>query len=524
MQGDAAKAWTARTKRAMKAVLDQAMEAQRLTAPMLADKLRTFDDDIDANKIRKWRSGTTLPPPHLAQPLARELGLTDARSDPEIVEALGFDPMVMVRLYGLVPREEHADRLLCQSSRWDNETQERDLIERLRILESLELELAESAQLLAEFEHNQAASIVLNGVEESRAYGVAFWPVHAGPSEQPEHQLHVSDRVDLRRLDGKPTDENETWENLGTTLARARALPSSAEPRWARVEGALPVPDPHVSRWNLRRLDVPRRARIPHAHPGLPALSFTATVSSSWVGNLASLVSLVLGYAVTSTTDLARPLTGNAHYIPNTAQRSGVHSELLRDPGDRRIWYHAAKSHPDHAKAPWKPTTGRAHPDLVHVRLCESDELLEATAEDRKSIPGFTPSVLSAWKKARDYAIDTVPQSERVLLLHVDHVPWASTEKWLSTFGRAREVMQFIADLKIEPWAGLARSQQSWAEHDLELTRPAFTWLREASTPFVHAPGDVKACADFALPPVSRINTQGSGTPHQAPLPEETFI
>lgn len=67
MQGDASKAWTARTKRSMRGLLDAAMESRKLTAPMLADRLRTFDDDIDASKVRKWRSGATLLPLHLGR-------------------------------------------------------------------------------------------------------------------------------------------------------------------------------------------------------------------------------------------------------------------------------------------------------------------------------------------------------------------------------------------------------------------------------------------------------------------------
>lgn len=504
VHGDAAKSWSARTKQATKRVIDRAMTEQKISAPQLADRLVIFDEDVDEGKIRKWRSGATLLPMHLAQPIARELRLADDLSDPDLVARFGFDPMLMIRLLGLVPREFEDDRLLSRSIGWDRDLGERDLIDRLRALERIELELADSSQLLAEFEHNQAAHIVLNAVEESRNYGVAFWPVHAGPTADPEHRLHVSDRVDLRRLDGQSTSEEAVWRDLGDALARARALPSLAEPRWTASGDELPISDPHVSRWNLRRLDVPRSARISHPHPGFPALAFSATVSSTWVGNLASLVALVLGYGVTSTTDLGRPLAGNAHFKPDTAHRCRVHSELLRSPGERRVWFHAAKTHPDHGQAPWAPVTGVAHPELVHVRLCESDDLLLATAEDRSHHPGFNPRDPEEWRLSRERALDTIPRNRRTLVLNVDHVPWGSTEKWRQTFGRVREVLRFLEELGLEPWPGLERSQQRWAEGDLGLTRPAFTWLREAGAPFVYAPGAVEKSPTLDLPRATR--------------------
>lgn len=518
VHGDTSKAWTARAKNAISSVLNQAMCARGMSAPRLADALVAFDDDVDEGRVRKWRSGATLLPLHLAQPIARILGLTDTLSDPEVVARFGYDPMVMIRLLGLVPREVDDDHLLGGIGRWDQDPDDRALIDRIRALERVELDLADAAQLLAQFEHNQAAHTVLHGVEESQEYGVAFWPVHAGPTGRPDHRLHVSDRVDLRRLDGRPTSEDQVWADLSETLARARALPSLAEPRWSYTGGELQLRDPHVSRWNLRRLDVPRQPRVPLPHPGLPALVFSATVSSTWVGNLASLVALVLGYGVTSTTDLGRHLAGNMVFNTDTAHRCRVHGELLRNPGERRVWFHAAKLHESHPNAPWTPTSGTVQSDLVHVRLCESDELLAATAEDRSHHPGFDPKDELEWRATRDRALDSAPSTGRVLILDVDHVPWGSTEKWRQTFGRVRDVLQFLEELGLDPWPGLARSQQRWVEDDPGLTRPAFRWLREAGSPFVHAPGDTGPDPTVEVPQVTR-RPAGSHTPAAPPLP-----
>lgn len=491
MRGETQKAWTARTKDAIKVALDRAMVTANVNAPELADALTAFDDDVDESKVRNWRRAATLLPMHLAQPVARALGMTDSQSDPRIVEQLGYDPMVMVRLYGLTPRSAEEDRLLARSSRWPQDPGEVHLIERLRVLERIELQLADDEDLLAEFEHNRAAQIVLHAVVDSHKYAVAFWPVHAGPSERPEHRLHVSDRVDLRRLDGQPTDETAVWEDLGEALSRARALSSSSLPRWTGSGDELPVFDPHVSMWNLRRLDVPRRPRVPYPHHHFPAVVFSSTVSSTWVGNLAALVALVLGYGVSSTTDLGRQLGGDSRFKPDTLLRNRVHSELLRNPGERRIWFHAAKGHNEYPTAPWAPLSGAAQAGLVHIRLSESDELLAATAEDRSHYPDFSPADELEWRASRDRANDTQPNSERVLRLDVEHVAWGSSEKWRDTFKRARTVLRFLEGLGLEPWSGLERAQQRWVEDDIGLTRPAFSWLRAHAAPFVYAPNQI---------------------------------
>lgn len=461
-----------------------------ISAPQLAEALIRFDDDVDESRVRNWRRAQTLLPIHLAQPVAHVLGLEDELSDPAVLAKFGYDPMVMVRLLGLIPMSADDTALLAKSAHWQRGSDERMLIERLRTLERIELDLAYHEDLLAALDHHRAAQTVLQAVEESAKYAAAFWPVHAGPSVSPDHLLHVSDRVDLRRLDGEPATEASVWDDLGEALSRARALPSSAHPRWCAAEERS-GPESRVSMWNLRRLDVPRRPRVPYPHPRLPALVFSATVSSTWVGNLASLVALVLGYGVTSTTDLGRGLAGDRNFKPNTLERCRVHNELLRNPGERRIWFHASKIHPDQPGTPWRPENGISHPELVHIRLRETDELLAATAEDRSHYPDFTPQLESEWKTSRDRAIDIRPHTNRVLVMDVGYVPWGSTEKWRQTFERVTEVLKFLEALGFEPWDGLERAQERWVEDDHNLTRPAFTWLRQAGSPLVFAPKNV---------------------------------
>lgn len=475
-----------------------------MSAPAVADALIRFDRTVDENKVRSWRHGRTRVPLHLAQPLARLLAMTDGASDPQVVDEFGYDPMVMIRLLGLSPNDPEADRLLSHRIDWPQDPTERDVVDRLRVLERLELEVAANEQMLAVSEHDSAAQLVLAAVTRSAKYGVAFWPVHAGPSEEPRHRLHVSDRVDIRRLDGACTSETEVWDDLGDALARARAQPSSSYPRWPGVDGSL-VPDPHLSMWNLRRLDVPRRPRVVGGHPGFPAIAFSATVSSSWVGNLAGLVAMVLGYGVSSTADLGRSLGNQSGYKAATEERLLVHSELLRNPGDRRVWFHASKADPGHPRAPWAPRAGRTHAELVHVHLVEDDDLLRATSEERSHYADYTPALESEWRRSRDRALETKPASGRILTLPVQHVEWASTAKWAHTFARVAEVLRFLHRLGLEPWSGLPAAQERWAHEDPGLIYPALTWLREHAAPFVHAPQAVASGSIAAGEPAAAL-------------------
>lgn len=469
--------------------LRSAMVSRGVTNRELAMFLERLDPEINEEKVSTYRRGNVALPLYLAQSVAKRLGMRSHDSSEELVDKFGYDPMLMVRLFGLAPEDEEADRLMAGSELWSIASAESAVIDRLRVLERLEQEVVKQELMLSGLERDRAARLLVQAVLESRRYAMALWPVQAGPTDQSRHLLHVSDRVDIRRLDGGATSASAVWQDLGSALAQARAWPSVAQPRWPNGQAeSLDVRDPRVSRWNLQRLDAPRRPQVSHAHPGFPAVAFSAVVSSSWVGNLASIVALVLGYGLTSTTDLARRLDGLSRYTPGTGSRNRVHSELLRNPSGRQIWAHASTIDPSHPRSPWLPDGGSSHPELVHVRLVEDDELLEATAEDRRHTAGFKASDLPGWQRARDQAVESAPDSDRVLMLRVPHVEWGSTTKWAHTFERAHCVLSHLAELGLNPWAGLEAAQSRWVEDDDGLTRPAFTWLRERGSPFVFAP------------------------------------
>lgn len=476
----------ARDKRKLMGLaLSTAMEAAGYSAPTVARLLGEGGHDVSAQQVNKWKTGQAWIPLELAQALAKVLGMRDEDSAPGVVEAFGYDPMLMVRVFGLAPPAAETKRLL---SAFDGSNAVgTDLVGRIKALDQLDHQILEKQRALAYVEHGLAAQILLQAVLHTHKYGVAIWPVLQGPdAEGPK--LHVSDRVDLRRLDGNPIDHDELWADLGPQLVQARAWESNAVPRWPtgrRQSNPLP-PHPEVSRWNLRRLDAPRAPVVPQPHGKVPAIAFSATVSSTWVGNLASLVAMVLGYGFLSTTDMARMTSNGARFEPRTDSRSLFHDELLANPGERQVWAHAAKADVAYPHAPWKPTNSEVHAGLVHIHLEEEDELLEHTAEDRRAIPSFRQGDLEIWRRSRDVARQNAPDNPRNLTLPVRYIEFGSTEKWLSTFERAHTVLKHLESLGMEPWPGLAAAQAQWAKHDDGITKTALAWFRAHGTPFVY--------------------------------------
>ena len=394
-----------------------------ITAVKLVDKLRSMGHEIEASKVQTWREAKALPAPHLIQTVAKALRMEDEHSDRQVVEHFGYDPMVMVRLLGLIPEDEEANALLGRVIAWQPRQLDQSLVERVLDLESLDLKIAEREEELLDVERDRGAPSVVRNILASQRYGVALWPVIEGPSQDPLYRLHVSDRVDIRRVDGDPIDNDDVWKKFGPTLGRAGALKSISHPRWPGTPHDYSGENgPDVSRWNLRRLDVPRRPQIHREHAGFPALVCSATVSASWVGHLASLLALVLGYGLTSTVDLARRLGSEDQANPNTEERNRVHHELLRNPGTRRVWYHPSLLDEANSNSPWAPLEGTRHRELVHIRLVESHDFLEEVAKDRARLQKNTQSddrVFMEWKKSRDLALERIPQDDRHLQIPV---------------------------------------------------------------------------------------------------------
>lgn len=471
------------------AALAEAMDRVGMSNETLYRLLWPYDETMNAEKVSTYRRGTVLLPDYFAQTVAKALGVRDERSSAGIVRHFGYDPLVMIRAYGFFPNDEDHAEIMRRLDQWAAEPTDTDLVRRLLELERLDAEIEEREQELAEVERDRGAVAIARAVTESNKYGVAVWPVLAGPDDDPGRRIHVSDRVDIRRLDGRPLKDQEVWNDLRIVLSRAKALPSIAMPRWpSSVADPLDIDDPHVSMWNVRRLDAPRRPRIKHAHAGFPAIAVSATVSNTWLGYMASMISLVLGYGLTSTTDIARHFQRVPTFNPDTESRNLVHNDLLRHPGEARVWYHAAKVDPRNSASPFDPRDGNLNTHVLHVRLVEDDALLESTARDRLRQPGFLhtdPDAVTAWRKSRDIAQERMPSDEWHLPLAVADVEWGSLAKWEITIDLAIKVLVHLRDMGLTPWKGLADSQASHATQDPAVAGPTFAWMKRRGAPFL---------------------------------------
>lgn len=469
--------------------ISQAMYDMQISNRALSARLALVDPSINEEKVSNYRRGKVSLPAALAQVVARELGMRDERSSDEIVRYFGYDPMVMVRLYGLAPADEQNEELLRRLESWVGEPPDEALVRRLVLLEGLDTKIEEREQELADLARERGVPALVRSIVDTGDYAAAVWPVLVGPPDLPHVRVHISDRVDIRRLDGSAVSEDAVWSDLGGALSRAKALPSIAVPRWPGT-GSQPVEsaDPQLSMWNVRRLDAPRGPRIQQPHRGFSAVVVSATISNTWVGYLASMVAYALGYGLTSTTDVARRGEAPTCFNPSTESRNFVHDGLLRQPGERRVWFHAAKTDPGNELNPWQPCGATAAECILHVRLVEADELLESTAEDRRRQPGFLdtdPDAVQDWRRSRDAALTSMPQDEWHLALTVPDLAWGSPEKWESTLRLAVKVLERLRDLGLRPPAGFDATLRSAARLDPVCAAPMLRWMASRGTPFL---------------------------------------
>lgn len=468
--------------------MSAAMVDKNVTARALSLRLAEIDPNVNEEKVFNYRRGATNLPLHLAQAVARELGMRDEHSSEEVVQYFGYDPLVMVRLHGLAPQDERHGALLRRLEQWAGPAADQALVARMVLLEALDADINERHQELAELWRDRGVPSLVRSIIETGTYGVAVWPVFDGP-DGPSGLAHVCDRVDVRRLDGAPAVDGVVWADLRGVLARAKASPSIEMPRWPRADaGGDDDADAHVSMWTVRRLDAPRGPRVQQAHAGFPAIAISATVSNSWAGYVASFIAYALGYGLTSTTDVARHASEPMLFNPQTQPRNLVHDGLLRQPGERRVWYHAAKVDTENPMSPWMPPGSQAARGILHVRLVEDDELFESTAADRRRQPGFgrdATNSVADWRRSRDAALKSMPQNDWHLRLDVPDAEWNSPEKWELTVQLAIQVLDHLKQMGLRPSPGLSAILKAHARDEPTGAAPVLAWLAQRGAPFL---------------------------------------
>lgn len=470
-----------------KAIAD-AMVKANLTAKQVCLKLEETEgigDDtpvLTEKKLYNIRGGTTALPLHLAMPLAKVIKLKDGRSDPRVIKQFGFDPYAMLRLLDLEPRSLAKIEYERLRSFWPGDI-DKELLIKLQSLASMQRVIVEHSE-----QRGTADNILrrfISDVVENGEYGVGVWPVFA-ESREGKQKFHYADRIDLLHIESfrsskKQITEKEVWNDLHSALMAADAWPSISKLGYPLE----PKKRDNRSRWTLRRVNLIRQPRITQAHPNMHALVISATVSSSWASELGGVLATVLGYGFITTADLARNLeyqyslrgeVGKGKstpkiFLPTNENREIMHSQLLQNPSYAQVWAHVSRGHESFPSSPFAPEKGTVADKLIHVRLVESDELLEKTQRMRKK----PVETLELWKAARDEGkLKAEIGGHLILEIKYDE---DSRDMWDDTFDRAKQVLEELVRRKIEPEDGFNLSQEKWAIQDPILAAPILRWL-----------------------------------------------
>lgn len=340
---------------------------------------------------------------------------------PWLSTALGHDPSYLARELGMVPQVE--------------EDLVRAGIAAARRLSELEEQSAALERSMYRRSADVIATIVARANETGR-WAVAVWPAVEGP---PDCRMHVAERLDFSRTDGRTAIPEDLREDLGGALEAANAIPSTAQPRWAAD------PQPGMS-WTIQTALETRAPSVHIPHNKVRSVCVVAHSVTSWASDTASNLALILGYGLDSTRALKVKVYGGERTVQSgeargedvASMRSRIHGNLLLDPKSRHVWYHFGNAADG---APFFPASDAPWPyGLFVVRMRETDSLLE-WAHRKKSRYEFISALRE--RDAADRLWPDLPQ-ESVLSLDVDHAQRDDGQALTEIERRDRRRMQSV--------------------------------------------------------------------------------
>lgn len=427
-----------------------------LAATAIAARLNAGfpDAGVNRSKVESWRRGAALPPVALIPHIAR---ITDMR-DPTAPPDAPFDPLYILRRLGLV------DEAPTNSS----------FIDAAYRLQKLQLKLESAQHEIVASGRAAGAARIVQAALRTRLFAVAVWPAVEGPSK---HRLHVADRIDIQRTDRAPISRDDVWAQpeLKEALRAAYAVPGRRQPRWS------PENETHVSTWSITHVGAPSGPLVSRPHPGLPSIAFSATTLDSWVHDVASLTSLVLGYGLTTTRDLAMETSGLPSSQTRPQDRAEIHEQFLLRPPERRVWSHHGPMTSGHGA--FAAAGGLADPRLVHVRLVESEGLLRRSIVDR----GVDEATAALWfddRRTGIHDMELVRDASRVIRLDVEDHTRNTALRWTQVLWGVRTV---ISELERR---GMLRADLTELHNNLRTREPGvapavYSWLAEHDCPLV---------------------------------------
>lgn len=418
----------------------QGRQLSRTTSRMLAARL-----GVDQSLVDNWRQEKVRP--RLAQL-------------PQIAEALSmgggtqgeYDPLFLPRRMGILAPEPAAEQLVDAAYR----------------LQKLELKTAEAAEWAAQQGRGGGAAAIVKAAMSLGDWAVATWPIVDGPADC---RMRVADRIDIRRCDNGPVNGQMVWANptLKSALRASFAVPGSRRPRWSD-------PGPTVSGWSISHVGSPMSPKVPARYPNLASIAFTSLTVDSWVNDVASLSALAIGYGLTTTRDLAMEASGLTAQRTRPEDRMTAHRARLARTPNKRVWSHHSPLGSSSPEDLFLPPNGAAPRDVLHVRLRESDALLQLHAERPEAAP-VTAEQLVADRARIDEVLDANKRLPRVLTIDVDMFK-ESSDRWTQVLHCVLRVLSELAESDLVAAQDLVAVHENLLQNDPRVGGPLIGWLR----------------------------------------------
>lgn len=295
---------------------------------------------------------------------------------------------------------------------------------------------------------------------DSGEWGVAIWPIIAGPSAC---RMHVEDRIDIRHVSGKKIDNSTVFNDplWNDTLRRTYAVPGKLPSKWTTNDRGL-------SSWVISHARSPTLPRVRMPHPRVHSVAVYGINVDSGVNEVAKLVSVALGYGLTLTRDEAMELMGIPAWLGATEwqPRSRAHQSHLDSPPPAVVWAHHA---PPHSKANPDPFSV-SREDVPVFWLRESTALFKEYCErwDRATVEKLVDH--------RRHVDELALAHPNVVTIDVDSTR-TDDLKWQRNIEAARMILQHEGLVH-----AVDAAQPAWHEYaksDPDISEPFLSWLAD---------------------------------------------
>lgn len=419
------------------------------------NEIEAFSED----KVRQWRT-STQPTVNLLVPIARFLKMSDDPPDGEV------EPTYLLRKMEILDEHATSDDAVALAFR----------------LQKLHTKMAEATRLARSAGRAEGAAQVVRAGVGTGKFAVAVQPAIEGPAG--DYSMHVADRIDIKRADGRATKREDVWgdRDLRTALRASGAIEVVQDLKGtARWNSDFQNED--VSHWSIVHVGAPTSAIVPVAHPELQALAVSSLSPSGSAEDIGSLVAMVLGYGFTSVRDLACEIYGRP--LPTWQERNIVHEALLyRRTPQRRVWgVSSAALEVNWPEFPFTDRDGMVHPGVMHFRLLETDAVLENHAKRRSE--DVAPLIA-----ARDTTMETIRalHSDRIHTIAIDRPRDAPrtfrSANWRRGFVAVREILKHLDAAGLLPDLQTVHAQV--ARREPAIAPALLRWLADNGAPGVH--------------------------------------